>query len=91
MNTENENISPSSESTKQAVDNELILSAQSYPTSSEKPINEEVNRGYNSADDTGNTNDDLELDLSDDPETDLDEGDLEALNGQDIDEDETMS
>ena len=91
MNTENENISPSSESTKQDVDNELILSAQSDPTSPEKPINEEVTGGYNSADDTGNTKDDLGLDLSDDPETDLDEGDLEALNGQDIDEDETMS
>ena len=91
MNIENENTSASDESLQQDVDNELILSAQSDPTSPEKPINEEVAGGYNSADDTGNTEDDLELDLSDDPDTDLDEADLEALNGQDLDDDETMS
>lgn len=91
MNIENENTSANDESLQQDVDNELILSAKSDPTSPEKPINEEVAGGYNSADDTGNTEDDLELDLSDDPDTDLDEADLEALNGQDLDDDETMS
>jgi hypothetical protein len=91
MDIQNENTSAASESEKQDVDNELILSAQSNPTSPDKPINEEVAGGYNSADDTGNTEDDLDLDLSDDPVTDLDEADLEALNGQDLDDDETMS
>jgi hypothetical protein len=91
MNTENDNTSPAEENEKLDVDNELLLSAQSDPTSPEKPINEEVVGGYNSADDTGNTEDDLDLDLSDDPDTDLDESDLEVLNGLDLDDDETMS
>ena len=47
--------------------------------------------GYNSADDTGNNNEDLELNPDDDPDTNLDEADLEALNGIDIDDEETMS
>ncbi|MHA4894588.1 hypothetical protein ACXZ1K_07555 [Pedobacter sp. PWIIR3] len=75
---------------QQEADNELILSAEQDPSTPEKPINEEVAGGYNSAEDTGNTADDLELELSDDAETDLDEADLELLNGQDMDEDETM-
>jgi hypothetical protein len=91
MDTQNENTSAAADSEKQDVDNELILSAQSDPTSPDKPINEEVAGGYNSADDTGNTEDDLDLDLSDDPDTDLDESDLDALNGLDLDDDETMS
>ena len=91
MDTQNENTSAASESEKQDVDNELLLSAQSDPTSPDKPINEEVAGGYNSADDTGNTEDDLDPDLSDDPDTDLDESDLDALNGLDLDDDETMS
>lgn len=91
MDTQSENTSAASESEKQDVDNELLLSAQSDPTSPDKPINEEVAGGYNSADDTGNTEDDLDLDLSDDPDTDLDESDLDALNGLDLDDDETMS
>jgi hypothetical protein len=91
MNIENENTSAAGESSQQDLDNELILSAQSDPTTADKPINEEVVGGYNSANDTGNTEDDLELDLSDDPDTDLDEADLEVLNGQDLDDDETMS
>ena len=91
MSTENDNTAPKNGTDQQDVDNELILSAQSDPTTPEKPINEEVAGGYNSADDTGNTTDDLELELSDDPDTDLDESDLDALNGQDLDDDETMS
>jgi len=91
MNTENNNPASADDSTQNDVDNELILSAQSDPTTAEKPINEEVAGGYNSADDTGNTEDDLDLDLSDDPDTDLDDSDLEALNGLDLDDDETMS
>jgi hypothetical protein len=71
-------------------DNKLIISAEQDPVKAEKPINEEVNQGYNSADDTGNSNEDLELDPSDDPETNVDEDDLEALNGLDIDEEETI-
>jgi hypothetical protein len=90
MNTENENTSPENESTQQDVDNELILSAQSDPTTPEIPINEEVVGGYNSVNDTGNTEDDLELELSDDPDTDLDEADLQALNGQDLDENQDL-
>ena len=91
MDTVNENTSAANESTQQDVDNDLILSAQSDPETAEKPINEEVAGGYNSADDTGNTEADLDLDLSDDPDTDLDESDLDALNGLDLDDDETMS
>ncbi|MGY4385475.1 hypothetical protein ACVWYN_002515 [Pedobacter sp. UYP24] len=83
MNIENEE-------NQQEADNKLILSAENDPSKAEKPINEEVAGGYNSADDTGNTADDLDLELSNDPETDLDEDDLEALNGQDLDEDETF-
>ncbi|CAM4051925.1 hypothetical protein SAMN06265348_10226 [Pedobacter westerhofensis] len=67
------------------IDNKLIISAEEASTKPEKPVNEEVNKGYNSADDTGNSNEDLELDPSDDPETNVDEYDLEALNGEDID------
>ncbi|MEJ7560088.1 MAG: hypothetical protein WKF66_17370 [Pedobacter sp.] len=91
MNTENENTSPVNEDVQQDLDNELILSAQADQTSPEIPINEEVVGGYNSVTDTGNTEEDLGLDLSDDPDTDLDESDLEVLNGLDIDDDETMS
>jgi len=69
------------------IDNKLIISAEEASTKPEKPVNEEVNKGYNSADDTGNSNEDLELDPSDDPETNVDEYDLEALNGEDIDAD----
>lgn len=69
------------------IDNKLIISAEEASTKPEKPVNEEVNTGYNSADDTGNSNEDLELDPSDDPETNVDEYDLEALNGEDIDAD----
>jgi hypothetical protein len=90
MNTDNENTSPQNESTQQDLDNELILSAQSDQTSPEIPINEEVVGGYNSVNDTGNTEDDLGLELSDDPDTDLDEADLQALNGQDLDENQDM-
>jgi hypothetical protein len=90
MNTENENTSPKDESTQQDLDNELILSAQFDQTSPEIPINEEVVGGYNSVNDTGNTEDDLGLKLSDDPNTDLDEADLQALNGQDLDENQDM-
>ncbi|MES2829880.1 MAG: hypothetical protein V4687_17105 [Bacteroidota bacterium] len=57
----------------------------------QKPINEEIAGGYNSADDTGNSAEDLELELSDDADTDLDLDDLDALNGIDLDDDETMS
>lgn len=71
-------------------DNKLIISSEQDSDKPEKPINEEVNNGYNSADDTGNSNEDLELNPSDDPETDLDEYDLEALNGQDIDEEQSI-
>ena len=70
-------------------DNKLILSAEQDSAKAEKPINEEVNGGYNSADDTGNSNEDLELDPNDDPDTNVDEYDLEALNGEDLDEDGT--
>lgn len=71
-------------------DNKLIISSEQDSDKPEKPINEEVNNGYNSADDTGNSNEDLDINPSDDPETDLDEDDLEALNGQDIDEEESI-
>lgn len=79
------------ENQQQDADNKLIITSETASDKPEKPINEEVVKGYNSADDTGNTNDDLELNPSDDPDTDLDEYDLEALNGQDIDDEETMS
>lgn len=68
-------------------DNKLIISAELNSPKPEKPVIEDDNSGYNSADNTGNTNEDLELDPNDDPETDLDEYDLEILNGQDMDED----
>lgn len=71
-------------------DNKLIISSEQESQKPEKPINEEVNKGYNSADDTGNSNEDLELEPNDDPETNVDEYDLEALNGQGIDEDESI-
>ena len=71
-------------------DNNLILSSSEDTVKPEIPKNEEVNDGYNSADDTGNTNEDLELNPDDDASTNLDPEDLEALNGLDIDEDETM-
>lgn len=70
-------------------DNKLILSAELDLQKAEKPVNEEVNGGYNSANDTGNSNEDLELDPNDDPDTNVDEYDLEALNGEDIDFDGT--
>ncbi|SEB06279.1 hypothetical protein [Pedobacter hartonius] len=66
-------------------DNKLIISSELDPDKAEKPINEEVNGGYNSAEDTGNSNEDLELDPDDDPNTNLDEDDLEVLNGEDMD------
>jgi len=69
-------------------DNNLILSAEQNSDRPEIPINEEDNNSYNSAEDTGNTNEDLELDPNDDEETNLDEDDLQALNGLDIEEDE---
>lgn len=75
---------------QQDADNKLIITAETASEKPEKPINEEVTQGYNSADDTGNTNEDLDLIPSDDPDTDLDEYDLEALNGQDLDEEETL-
>lgn len=84
MNNENEE-------TRNDLDDNLILSAQNEATTPNKPINEEVANGYNSADDTGNTADDLELNLSDDIDTDLDEDDINALNGLDIDDEETLS
>ena len=68
-------------------DNALILSAEQDSAKPEKPINEEDNDGYDSASDTGNSNEDLELEPSDDPDTNLDADDLEALNGQDLDDD----
>jgi hypothetical protein len=70
-------------------DNELIISSEMDSDKPDKPINEEVTEGYNSADDTGNTNEDLELDPNDDPETNIDEDDLEALNSQDMDEEDS--
>jgi len=70
-------------------DNELLISSALEANKPEKPINEEVSGGYNSANDTGNSNEDLELDPNDDPETNVDENDLESLNGQDLDEDDT--
>jgi len=70
-------------------DNELIISSEMDSDKPDKPINEEVTGGYNSADDTGNTNEDLELDPNDDPETNIDEDDLEALNSQDMDEEDS--
>ena len=70
-------------------DNKLILTSEQDSDKAEKPINEEVNNGYNSANDTGNSNEDLELDPSDDPETNVDEDDLEALNGLDLDDEGT--
>jgi hypothetical protein len=86
----NINHMESNEEQQLDADNKLIISAEQDSTKAEKPINEEVNKGYNSADDTGNSNEDLELDPNDDPETDVDEDDLEALNGLDIDEEETI-
>lgn len=70
-------------------DNKLIISAELDSNKPEKPINEEVNGGYNSANDTGNSNEDLDLDPNDDPDTNVDEYDLEALNGEDMDDDGT--
>jgi len=70
-------------------DNELIISSEMDSDKPDKPINQEVTGGYNSADDTGNTNEDLELDPNDDPETNIDEDDLEALNSQDMDEEDS--
>jgi len=69
-------------------DNNLILSSSEDTVKPEIPKNEEVNDGYNSADDTGNTNEDLDLEPSDDPDTNVDEYDLEALNGLDIDDED---
>jgi len=79
----------SSDEKRLDADNELIISSELDSAKPDKPINEEVSGGYNSADDTGNSNEDLELDPNDDPETNVDEYDLEALNGQDLDEDNT--
>lgn len=67
-------------------DNKLIISSEQDPAKPEKPINEEVNNGYNSVNDTGNSNEDLDLDPNDDPDTNVDADDLEALNGLDLDE-----
>jgi len=79
----------SSDEKRLDADNELIISSELDSAKPDKPINEEVSGGYNSDDDTGNSNEDLELDPNDDPETNVDEYDLEALNGQDLDEDNT--
>lgn len=70
-------------------DNKLIISAEMDSNKPEKPINEEVNDGYNSANDTGNSNEDLDLNPNDDPDTNVDEDDLEALNGEDMDNEGT--
>ena len=70
-------------------DNELIISSGLESAQPDKPVNEEINGGYNSANDTGNSNEDLELNPNDDPETNVDEYDLEALNGQDLDEEDS--
>lgn len=86
----NSNDMESHEEQQLDADNKLIISAEQDSANAEKPINEEVNQGYNSADDTGNSNEDLELDPNDDPETNVDEDDLEALNGLDIDEEESI-
>ena len=74
------------EQTQKDLDNLLIIKAELAGNNPEKPINEEVNQGYNSADDTGNTNEDLDLNPNDDINTNIDESDLNALNGQDLDE-----
>ncbi|TDO20885.1 hypothetical protein [Pedobacter duraquae] len=76
------------EENKLDADNALILSAEQDSNTPERPIDEEANNGYNSATDTGNSNEDLELNPDDDPDTNLDENDLDALNGQDIDEED---
>ena len=73
------------EENKLDADNALLLSAEQDSNTPEKPIDEETNNGYDSAADTGNSNEDLELTPDDDPDTNLDENDLDALNGQDID------
>ncbi|MBE9597790.1 hypothetical protein [Pedobacter sp. MC2016-24] len=78
------------ETNKQDVDNLLIIESELDSNQPEKPINEEINKGYNSAEDTGNTNEDLELNPNDDPDTNLDPEDLDALNSQDLDEENTM-
>ena len=70
-------------------DNELIISSALDSAKPDKPVNEELSGGYNSANDTGNSNEDLELDPNDDPETNVDEYDLEALNSQDLDDNDT--
>lgn len=74
------------EETRFDADNKLIISAELDTTQPEIPVNEEVADGYNSADDTGNTNEDLELNPDDDPDTNVDQEDLEALNGLDLDD-----
>lgn len=71
------------------IDNKLILSAEQALTTPEKPVNEEIkSEAYNSANDTGNSNEDLELSPDDNPETNVDEYDLEALNGEDMESDD---
>lgn len=77
------------EEKQQDADNKLIITSELDTNKPEKPINEEVNNGYNSAEDTGNSNEDLELDPSDDPDTNVDADDLEALNGLDLDDEGT--
>jgi hypothetical protein len=47
------------EQNRQDADNLLIIQSELGSNKPEKPIDEEVNQGYNSAEDTGNTNEDL--------------------------------
>jgi len=71
------------------IDNKLIISAEQASARAEKPVNEEIkSSAYNSANDTGNSNEDLGLSPDDNPETNLDEYDLEALNGEDMESDD---
>ncbi|WEK21598.1 MAG: hypothetical protein P0Y49_10660 [Candidatus Pedobacter colombiensis] len=77
------------EQNQQDADNLLIIKSELDNNKPEKPIDEEVNHGYNSADDTGNTNEDLDLNPDDDPNTNLDETDLDTLNNQDLNGEES--
>lgn len=81
----------STEERRLDADNDLIIKSSQDSDQPDKPVNEEISGGYDSADDTGNSNADLDLDPDDDPATNVDESDLEALNGQDMDEDSTGS
>ncbi|WP_256004306.1 MULTISPECIES: hypothetical protein [Pedobacter] len=73
------------ETTQQDVDNVLLMSAQqNIGERPERPVDDaDEMSDYDSSEDTGNTEEDLDLDLSDDPDTDLYEDDLDALNGED--------